>query len=295
LDLENRVAQRTQDLKEKNDSLNIAMQELKHAEAQLVQAEKMSSLGVLTAGIAHEINNAVNFISGNINPLKTDVDDLIQVAAKYIAITPETLQPATISEINNFMREIDLPYTIEETHHLLAGMEDGTNRTTEIVKNLRTFSRLDEGALKLTNIHHNIDSTLMLLKNQYRDRVTIIKQYGDVPEIEVFPGKINQVIMNMLVNAIHAIPETGEVYISTMRQANNIVISIRDTGVGIRKEHISKIFEPFFTTKDVGKGTGLGLSISYTIIQEHHGTIDVKSDIGKGCEFIITLPIMQGS
>ncbi|KGP62151.1 histidine kinase, partial [Legionella norrlandica] len=291
IELESRVEQRTRDLNEKNIQLNNALDTLKQAETQLIQAEKMSSLGVLTAGIAHEINNPINFISANIGPLKNDIEDIIQLLNQYTEITSETSIKEKLLEISKFSDEIDLPFTLQETHHLLDSIEEGARRTANIVKDLRTFSRLDEGALKHVNIHENIDSTLTLLHNQFRDRITVTKHYGDIPEIECFPGKINQVFMNILTNAAHAISEHGEIIITTGKEDNQIVISIRDTGIGMSEETMARIFEPFFTTKPVGKGTGLGLSISYSIIQEHHGTISINSALGKGSEFIITLPI----
>ncbi len=293
LELEERVTQRTQALAEKNVALNTVLDELKQAEAQLIQAEKMSSLGVLTAGIAHEINNAVNFISANINPLKNDIEDIMRVLAKYTEITPGISLNDKLAEINKLTNEIDLNYTVDETRNLLSGMEEGAKRTAGIVKDLRTFSRLDESELKHVNIHDNINSTLTLLHSQYRDKITIVKNYGDLPPVECYPGKLNQVLMNIITNAIHATPDKGEITISTTTKADKIAISIRDTGTGMTKEIMAKIFEPFFTTKDVGHGTGLGLSISYSIIQDHHGSIEVVSEPGKGSEFIITLPIKQ--
>ncbi|CAM2968577.1 signal transduction histidine kinase [Legionella steigerwaltii] len=293
VELESRVEQRTQDLNEKNIQLNHALDTLKQAETQLIQAEKMSSLGVLTAGIAHEINNPVNFVSANIGPLKNDIEEIMQLLNKYAEITPDTSIKEKLLEISKYKEEIDLPFTLQETHNLLNGIEEGARRTANIVKDLRTFSRLDEGTLKRINIHESIDSTLTLLNNQFRDRITIKKNYGDLPEIECFSGKINQVFMNILINAAHAIPEQGEITITTSKENDQILIRIRDTGIGMSKETITKIFEPFFTTKPVGKGTGLGLSISYSIVQEHHGTISIKSAPGKGSEFIITLPIKQ--
>lgn len=291
MELESRVEQRTQDLNEKNLQLNHALDTLKQAESQLIQAEKMSSLGVLTAGIAHEINNPVNFISANIGPLKNDIAEIMQLLNKYAEITSDTSIKEKLRGINQYKEEIDLPFTLQETHDLLDGIEEGARRTANIVKDLRTFSRLDEGALKRVNIHENIDSTLTLLHNQFRDRIIIKKNYGDIPEIECFSGKINQVFMNILINAAHAISDQGEITITTSQENEHILIRIRDTGTGMSKETIAKIFEPFFTTKPVGKGTGLGLSISYSIIHEHHGTISINSTLGEGSEFIITLPI----
>lgn len=289
--LESRVEQRTRALNQKNMQLKNTLETLKQAETQLIQAEKMSSLGVLTAGIAHEINNPVNFISANIGPLKNDIEDIMTLLHKYEAITSETSLKEKLADISKYIQDIDFSFTLKETNKLLDGIEEGARRTANIVKDLRTFSRLDEGERKKVNIHENIDSTLTLLNNQFRDRITIHKNYGNIPEVECFPGKINQVFMNILTNAAHAIPEQGDITITTSMKDDHICISIRDTGSGMSKKTVDRIFEPFFTTKAVGKGTGLGMSISYSIIQEHHGNIIIHSALGKGSEFIIELPI----
>lgn len=291
--LEEKVRQRTKDLSKKNDILQNTLVELEKAQSQLVQAEKMSSLGVLTAGIAHEINNAVNFISSNISPLKNDINELIDVLKKYRNLPPNSELKANLQEISQLSQEMNLAYTVEETHKLLDGIHEGANRTTAIVKDLRTFSRIEEGELKKFDIHRNMDSTLNLLKNAYKDRILITKNYSDIPEIECYAGKINQVFMNILMNAIQAIPDKGEITIATIKNAGKVIIKIKDTGTGMSEEVVNKIFEPFFTTKAVGQGTGLGLSISYGIIQEHHGDISVASKPGEGTEFIISLPIDQ--
>lgn len=294
INLENRVMQRTQALAEKNSVLNNTIVELKHAQAQLIQAEKMSALGILTAGIAHEINNSVNFISANITPLKNDIADLLLVLTKYREVTLSKPDEEQFEAVKKLVDNINLNYTLQEMTALLAGIQDGAQRTTTIVKDLRTFSRLDEGALKYASVHQNIESTLTLLKSYYRDRINIVKSYGDIPDIECYPGKINQVIMNLLTNAAQAIPDKGEIIITTAKpDSHHITISIKDSGTGMSKEVMDKIFEPFFTTKEVGKGTGLGLPISYSIIQEHNGTITVHSEVGKGSEFIVTLPVRQ--
>ncbi|KTD60341.1 signal transduction histidine kinase [Legionella santicrucis] len=291
IELESRVKQRTQDLNEKNHPLNNTLESLKQTQTQLIQAEKMSSLGILTAGIAHEINNLINFISANIGPLKNDIEDIIQLLNKYREITSEIPLKEKLLEISKYCERIDLSFTLQETHDLLHSIEEGARRTANIVKDLRTFSRLDESELKWVNIHENIDSTLTLLRNLVRDRIAIHKNYGNIPEIECFPGKMNQVFMNLITNAAQAISDHGEITISTHKDNDQIRISVRDTGTGMNKETMARIFEPFFTTKPTGKGTGLGLSISYSIVQDHHGSISVNSTPGKGSEFIIVLPI----
>lgn len=291
--LESRVKQRTHDLAEKNTELHQTLVDLKTAQSQLIQAEKMSALGILTAGIAHEINNSVNFISANISPLKNNVADILNVLKQYVTASDDAKLQEKIPAIKKLTAQIDLDFTINETDLLLNSIREGAQRTTAIVKDLRTFSRLDESDLKTVDIHHNIDSTLNLLKSYYKDRIKIIKHYGEIPAIECYPGKLNQVIMNLLSNAIQAIPSQGEITITTMMENNQFVLHIKDTGTGMSEEVQHKIFEPFFTTKPVGQGTGLGLSISYKIIQDHHGTITVQSEPGNGTEFVIRLPSKQ--
>jgi two-component system NtrC family sensor kinase len=291
-ELENRVVLRSQALAEKNSALRITITDLKEAQAHLVQAEKMSALGVLTAGIAHEINNSVNFISATIGPLKNDIVDLLHVFNKLSAMKTLSSLSDKLAEIKKAISEINLDYTLQEIEKLLAGIQEGAERTTTVVKDLRTFSHLDAGEFKKIDIQKSIDATLNLLKSTYVDRITIIKNYATIPEVECYPGKLNQVIMNLLTNAIQAIPGKGVITITTIKKENEINLSIKDTGTGIAKEIFEKIFEPFFTTKEVGKGTGLGLSISYGIIQEHHGTMSVESN-ENGSEFTVHLPISQ--
>ena len=176
---------------------------------------------------------------------------------------------------------------------MIDSVKTGTERTTEIIKGLRTFSRLDEDVLKIADIHEGLDSTLILLRNKYKQRIEINKLYGNIPEIECYPGQLNQVFMNILSNAIDAIDDKGIIAISTSKSNKSIRISIKDSGRGISENIKSKIFDPFFTTKEVGQGTGLGLSICHSIIEKHRGSIEVKSEIGKGSEFVIALPVKQ--
>ncbi len=258
---------------------------------QLVQAEKMASLGQLTAGIAHEINNPVNFISANINPLKRDLEDIITLLAEYTAIKNEHDFKEKYWGIEQLKKEIDSDYLIKEIKDLLDGIEEGTKRTTEIVKGLRNFSRLDENLKKKANIHEGLDNTLTLLKNKYKDRIEIFRDYHEIPDLDCYPGQLNQVFMNILSNSIQAIEGSGAIWIKTWEEHGSIVIKIKDSGIGMSYEVKSKIFDPFFTTKDVGVGTGLGLSITYGIIEKHKGKIEVESEQGKGAEFTITLPL----
>lgn len=296
--LDARVQERTVALKKANDELNSTLNNLRETQSQLVNSEKMVSLGQLTAGVAHEINNPINFVSSSIKPLKRDISDILAILAQYEEVNETNLLPKK-QEIDKFKDEIDLDYVKEEIDLLLKGIGEGASRTAEIVKGLRNFSRMDENDLKKANIHEGIDSTLVLL-NHKLSSIGIVKNYGDIPEIECYAGKLNQVFMNIINNAIHAIEaskknEQGKITITTSASDKNITISIKDTGTGMPENLREKIFEPFFTTKDVGEGTGLGLSIAYTIIKNHKGDIKVKSEPGVGTEFIITLPNKQVS
>jgi len=274
------------------DELEETHQELKSTQTQLVAAEKMASLGQLTAGIAHEINNPVNFISGNIHPLKTDISDLLKLLNAYENSIQEQGLKEKFSNVSKMKTQMDFEYVKEEISELLEGMAEGAHRTTEIVKGLRMFARVDEEQPKPLDIHLGLDNTLALLKSQLKD-VELIKDYGDIPVIEGFPGKINQVFMNVLTNAIQAMPGGGWIRIKTRRVGGQVEVRIQDTGDGIPQETVDKIFEPFFTTKSLGEGTGLGLSISLGIMKQHGGFIDIESDPGHGTEVILSLPLQQ--
>jgi two-component system NtrC family sensor kinase len=299
--LEANVQQRTEELRDANTTLTGTLRDLKDAQSQLVDAEKMASLGQLTAGIAHEINNPINFVKSNIRPLQLDIHDLQEVIRRYESVGPHNGDDisAQIAEIESFKKEIDLNYINEEIQSLIKGIEDGAVRTAEIVKELRTFSRLDESELKQVDVHEGIDSTLVLLRNYMPKNIRVERKYADLPLIECFPGKLNQVFMNLLNNAIFAIKDkksaTDEfIRITTQRLGKDeISISIADTGTGMTPEVKARIFEPFFTTKDVGEGTGLGLSIVFSIIEKHGGHISVESLFQNGTIFTLTLPIMH--
>lgn len=297
--LEKKVEERTHELSESNLSLNTALKDLKQAQAKLVDAEKMASLGQLTAGIAHEINNPINFVSSNITPLRRDVDDIIQIINKYEEIINLSNEREKFSEVEKLRKELDYDYLVNELNTLLKGMADGANRTIEIVRGLKNFSKLDESDLKLANINEGIESTLTILQSTFRDKVKVNLELSEIPEIECYAGKLNQVFMNIINNAVQAVAEvhketkTGEVTIKTYQKENKVIISIKDNGVGMSEEVKQHIFEPFFTTKKVGEGTGLGLSIVFSIIELHKGELTVESEPGKGTEFIISLPITQ--
>jgi len=286
--LESKVKERTSELETTN-------KDLKEAQVQLVNAEKMASLGQLTAGIAHEINNPINFVISNVNPLKRDIGEILQVLNRYDEIKDDKDLSEKLQEIGDLKKKLDTDYLIQEIGLLLRGIDEGAVRTSEIVKGLQNFSRLDEDGLKMANIHTGIDATLLLLNSTLDGKkIKVIKEYGNFGEVECYPGKLNQVFMNILNNAIQAIDESSEkkeIRIKTSIEKGTLRISIKDTGPGMNEETRNRVFEPFFTTKNVGEGSGLGLSIVYGIIEKHKGKIEVESAPGKGTEFIILLPV----
>jgi PAS domain S-box-containing protein len=293
----------------KAHQLEQTLQELKATQAQLIQSEKMSSLGQLVAGVAHEINNPVNFIYGNLTHINDYTQDILNLLELYAQEYPQ-VTPAIQEEIET----IELDFIVEDLPKIISSMKIGADRIREIVLSLRTFSRLDEAEMKDVDIHEGLDSTLLILQNRIKakpDRVviTVIKDYGKLPKIDCFPGQLNQVFMNLLSNAIdaleglidkqkenHQTPLTNPtIWIKTqVINEEEVTISIRDNGAGIPQDVISRLFDPFFTTKPVGKGTGLGLAISHSIIVEkHRGQLICNSTLNQGAEFIINIPIHQ--
>ncbi len=290
--LEEKVKMRTEELEE-------TLHDLQNTQIQLVNQEKMASLGQLTAGIAHEINNPINFVSSNINPLKRDINDVLEIVEAYRESGLKEFSEETKKKLLTLEDDLEFEYVLQEIEQLLRGMEDGAKRTVEIVKGLRLFSRVDEQDVKKVNIHDGIDSTIVLLNSTMAGKIKIIKEYGDLPLVECLAGKMNQVFMNIITNSIHALQDNFEkekeptITIKTSSDGERARLEIKDNGPGIPENVKQRIFEPFFTTKSVGKGTGLGLSIVYTIIENHKGGLEVNSEEGKGTSFIITLPIVQ--
>lgn len=283
--------------KEKNarTTLEDTINQLKAAQTQLVQAEKMVSLGQLTAGIAHEINNPMNFIYAGVEVLRELVQDNDDILKKYSQL--DTAEPQTfhsiITEAKAMKEEMDFEVIQEDLQQVVKDITQGAERTIEIIKGLRNFSRTDDTEMTSVDIHSCIDSTLVILKNQYKNRVEIVRNYDiKLPKVICNTGQINQVFMNLLVNAIQAIEGKGSIEISTkMLDHKWAAIQIQDSGKGMPQEIINKIFDPFFTTKPIGEGTGLGLSISHGIIEKHGGKLRVESEVGKGTCFSIELPI----
>lgn len=286
--LELKVAERTHALQESNDHL-------KQTQSQLVSAEKMASLGQLTAGIAHEINNPINFISSSIPPLKRDLGDLREVLDAY---REATKGQSALAPVHDMERRIGLEETVREVEEILAALENGAARTSEIVRGLRTFSRLDEDDLKEADINESLRGTVVVLGPQFRDAVKVDYDMHELPMLECYPGKLNQLFMNLLNNAAHAVKKQhgaqgGVVRITTKQVDGQVTVAIADNGVGMDGSVQSRLFEPFFTTKDVGEGTGLGLSIAKGIVDKHHGSITVQSEPGKGTIFTVSIPVNQ--
>ncbi|GEM65285.1 hypothetical protein SF1_32670 [Sphingobacterium faecium NBRC 15299] len=301
--LELKVEERTSELMEANESLQATLTHLKETQSQLVEAEKMASLGQLTAGVAHEINNPINFVTSNVAPLKRDInmiwDTLEEV--EHLAFDQDLSLSEKKSRIQAYKEEIDIEYLKTEVDFLLKGMSDGANRTAEIVKSLRIFSRVDEDTLKFADINEGLESTMVILNSLIQQGIEVKKNYGDLPLIECYAGKLNQVFLNVLTNAIYAINKKfvnkpgGVLKLNTGIEEDQsfIFISIEDNGIGIPANIREKIFEPFFTTKDVGEGTGLGMSIAYNTIAKHNGKIVVDSVVGEGTMFKLIIPIRQ--
>jgi len=295
--LEMKVQERTQDLEVANSELNETLQNLKLTQNQLVEAEKLASLGQMTAGIAHEINNPINFVSSNVLPLRRDIEDILEVLNEYSAIQNEEEFKNKLPDIKAKIKKLDIPYLQTEVNQLLGGIEEGARRTAEIVKGLRIFSRMDRDTLVSSNINDSINSTLVVMKSMTKGEVTIVKELApDMIDIMCYPGKLNQVFMNILSNAVYATNIAGRtvseriIEIKSELQDKEVIVTIKDNGSGIAQAHIDKIFDPFFTTKAVGEGTGLGLSIVNGIIEEHKGSIEVLSNHLEGTKFIIHLP-----
>ncbi len=282
------------ELEAKNRELRRLYQELKEAQTQLIQSEKMSSLGQLVAGVAHELNNPISFVYANLIALQ----EYVEALSRLLEVTLQQLDasdlPKKLKEtIQQLQEQHDLDFILNDLNDLIQESLDGSRRVKEVVQTLRNFSRLDEATFKSVDLHEGLESTLTLLRHEIRDRIRIHKHYGQLPRIVCQPGQINQVFMNLLLNAIQAIEGKGNIWIITRTEGDRVCVEIRDDGKGIPANVVSRIFDPFFTTKPVGQGTGLGLSISYRVIQDHGGSIEVESQEGKGTCFRIYFPLSR--
>lgn len=270
------------------------LKKLKEAQSQLLQSEKLASIGQLAAGVAHEINNPVGYVSSNITSLKTYIDDLLKVIEVYEQLEQDPASADALAQVKQTKEAIDLSYLREDIAELLAESSEGVNRVREIVQDLKDFSHVNEAEWQMADLHKGLDSTLNIVANEIKYKADVVKEYGQLPEIKCIASQINQVFMNLLVNAAHAIgDERGTITIRSGINEKQVWVEIQDSGKGIAAEDMTRIFDPFFTTKEIGKGTGLGLSLSYGIIQKHKGKIDVQSTLGQGTRFIISLPIEQ--
>lgn len=294
--LEMRVQARTQELTELNRQLEGELRKRRCLEAQLIQSEKMASLGQLAAGIAHEINNPIGFIMSNLDTLTEYLAVLSQVLSSYQAYEAAVASVGNAAEtqarqIQELKEQEDFDFIIGDTKSILEQSREGVVRIKEIVQNLKSFSRADEDDIKDASINDCIENTLKIVWNELKYKCQVHKEYGNLPMISCYPSQLNQVFMNLLVNAAQAIPEQGDIFIRTTASETDIEISIADTGQGIPESYRSQIFDPFFTTKPLGSGTGLGLAIVYGIVQKHRGHISVESTLGRGTTFRLILPL----
>lgn len=297
--LEEEVEKRTQELIkinrtlefEKNQQLLLNSQ-LKETQSHLVQSEKMASIGQLAAGVAHEINNPIGYINSNLTSLKNYIDNLLALVAVYEKAEATNSDTGQLEEISTFKQKIDLEFLKTDVLDLLEESHEGATRVKQIVQNLKDFSHLgSDDDWQWSDLHVGIETTLNIVNNEIKYKAKVVKEYGDLPEVKCLPHQLNQVFMNLLVNAAHSIESEGIITVRTGTENDLAWVEISDTGKGIAPEHLNKIFDPFFTTKPVGKGTGLGLSVSYSIIQRHQGEIQLNSRLGQGTTFRIVLPI----
>ena len=300
--LESKVRERTEALESQNESLEAALQELKVAQDQLVQNEKLASIGQLTAGIAHELNNPINFVSSSAQSLRRDFEDVSEVMERVLALGPDDpeLQGA-ITALQEKIASLDLGFTMKEIEELLTGIEDGAQRTTAIVKGLRIFSRMDGDEASKASINELLESTSVILRSSFREEASVVLELSpDDTVVMCQPGKLNQVFMNLISNAVQATVMSGkpfaerEVRVRTRRvmqgEEASVQVAIADNGVGMDEDTQAQIFDPFFTTKEVGEGTGLGLSIVKGILDDHRATLELESKPGEGTTFLITFP-----
>ena len=297
--LESKVRERTRDLREANATLEQEqarqaelIKKLGVAQSQLLQSEKMASIGVLAAGVAHEINNPIGFVNSNLGSLQRYAQALLRLLDSYEALE-ESLSPGERAAIAQVKKEVDADYLREDLEPLLRESLDGIDRVRRIVQDMKDFSHVDGGDLQYADLEAGLNSTMNVVWNEIKYKAEVSKEYAKIPQIECYPSQLNQVFMNLLVNAAHAIEERGRITLRTGHDERQVWIEVEDTGTGIPKDKLGRIFEPFFTTKPVGKGTGLGLSLSYGIVQKHGGSIEVHSEVGKGTLFRVVLPLCR--
>ncbi len=282
-----------------NEKLTGLNQQLRFAQDQLVQSEKLASIGQLAAGVAHEINNPVGYVFSNIGTLQRYLDDLFRMLAAYEDADALLVGTPAATRIAALKADIELDYLKEDVPQLMAESCEGITRVRKIVQDLKDFSHVDaRQEWEWTDLHRGIDSTLNIVNNEIKYKADVVKVYGELPQVQCLSSEMNQVFMNLLVNAAHAVVKgRGTIHIRSGTEGTApdtaAWVEVEDDGCGIDKENLARIFDPFFTTKPVGKGTGLGLSLSYGIVQKHHGRLDVRSEPGRGTCFRVTIPVSQ--
>ena len=278
-----------------HEALKEANGRLSEAQDKLVQSEKLASIGQLAAGVAHEINNPIGYIFSNFGTLEKYLDDLFEMLAGYEAAEQELAGTPIAARLKALREHVELDFLKDDIPTLMAESKEGITRVRKIVQDLKDFSRVDaHQEWSWANLNQGIDSTLNIVNNEIKYKADVVKQYGALPEVYCLPSELNQVFMNLLVNAAHAITaERGLITIrsSTDEARGTVSIEVADNGCGIPKENLGRIFDPFFTTKPVGKGTGLGLSLAYGIVRKHHGQLEVQSEVGVGTTFRVSVPI----
>lgn len=293
--LEHLVDQRTAQFKQASEALQREIDERKQLESQLVQSEKLASLGQLAAGVAHEINNPIGFISSNLGALDGYFKQLQDMLDAYREAENAIGSSEVIDRLGQLRERVELDFLREDIPLLIKESKEGIGRVGQIVKDLKDFSRVDSNQeWQWTNLQQGIESTLNIVANELKYKADVVKEYQQLPDIECLPSQINQVIMNLIVNASQAMgPERGTITLRTRLEGETVSIEVADTGIGIEPDNLQKIFDPFYTTKPVGQGTGLGLSLSYGIVKKHQGDISVRSEVGVGSTFRVELPVRQ--
>ncbi|MDP3029859.1 MAG: response regulator [Deltaproteobacteria bacterium] len=302
-ELEQMLSERIAELRKSKEETEQALAKLKETQAQMIHSEKMASVGQLAAGVAHEINNPTAFISSNLKALSDYQSDLSRLIRRYRKLVTTDLKDIMargeccsslaeqVEDIRALEAEIDTDFILDDTESLIKESREGTERIKKIVLNLKDFAHPGEDKLQSADIKECLESTLNIVWNELKYKATVKKEYGALPRVQCYPYQLNQVFMNLLVNAAQAIEQQGEIKIATTADNAYVEIKISDTGSGISKENLSRIFDPFFTTKEAGKGTGLGLHLAYNIINKHNGTIGVESAVGEGTTFTIRIPV----
>jgi two-component system NtrC family sensor kinase len=295
--MEEGAARQVQDLLRANEELMQLNSKLSAAQDKLVQSEKLASIGQLAAGVAHEINNPIGYIFSNFTTLEKYLGDLFEMLQAYEEAEQTLGNSPVAAKLRTLREQVELDFLKEDIPTLMAESKEGITRVRKIVQDLKDFSRVDANQeWAWVNLHRGIDSTLNIVNNEIKYKADVVKEYGTLPDVECLASELNQVFMNLLVNAAHAIrDERGTITIRSGTHDDKVWVEVADNGSGISSENLGRIFDPFFTTKPIGKGTGLGLSLSYGIVQKHHGQIEAKSELGVGTTFRLTLPVQQPS